>query len=256
MSFSIEKNGYNKEEVDSYIEKLNKDFNNELEEKRERVNYLKNKLDTCEEELKKFKAKDENISVAMISAVEKAKQVEETSNNMYKLKLQQLNILYNRWENLLTQAIEKYPELKNENQEIKSLVGDFRKSIDSTVQAHGLNYNNETKSNDKIKVLLNKMNKYFAERKLENQNENEETIKELNEDMKTEKQPNIKPISNINIEEGENFESIADKYLSSEEVAEQGIFKNNEEKSEFDLKEAVNPKDDLAEIMKAFDFYE
>lgn len=254
MFFNIEKNGYNKEEVDSYIKKLNKDFNIELEEKRERVNYLKNKLDSCEAELKKFKTKDENISIAMISAVEKAKQVEETSNNMYKLKLQQLNILYNRWENLLSQAIEKYPELKSEHQEIKSLVSDFRKSIDSTVQAHGLNYNKESKSNDKIKVLLNKMNKYFEERKLENQNI--ESIKELNEDMKIEKQPNIKPISNINIEEGENFESIADKYLSSEEVTEQGIFKNNEEKSEFDLKEAVNPKDDLAEIMKAFDFFE
>lgn len=253
MSFNIEKNGYNKEEVELYIDKLNKDYQNELEEKRERINFLKNKLDTCEAELKKFKTKDENISVAMISAVEKAKQVEETSNNMYKLKLQQLNILYNRWESLLTTAIEKYPNLKNENQEIKNLVSDFRKSIDSTVQAHGLNYSSDNKSNDKIKVLLNKMNKYFADRKQENQN-NEDNFKVSNDEMI--KQPNIKPISNINIEEGENFDSIADKYLSSEDVDEQGIFKSNEEKSEFDLKEAVNPKDDLAEIMKAFDFYE
>lgn len=253
MSFNIEKNGYNKEEVELYIDKLNKDYQNELEEKRERINFLKNKLDTCEAELKKFKTKDENISVAMISAVEKAKQVEETSNNMYKLKLQQLNILYNRWESLLTAAIEKYPNLKNENEEIKNLVSDFRKSIDSTVQAHGLNYSSDNKSNDKIKVLLNKMNKYFADRKQENQ-DNEDNFKVSNDEMI--KQPNIKPISNINIEEGENFDSIADKYLSSEDVDEQGIFKSNEEKSEFDLKEAVNPKDDLAEIMKAFDFYE
>ena len=78
------------------------------------------------------------------------------------------------------------------------------------------------------------------------------------------KAPLIKPIyEGDNMGKGE-FENLADKFLS-EDSEPNNAYANiitskvravpDVNESGFDLKEAINPKEDLDEIMQAFDFY-
>ena len=79
-----------------------------------------------------------------------------------------------------------------------------------------------------------------------------------------EKSTMIKPIYNSRIEKGEKYETLVDKFLT-ESADTDSVYastltsKTNPILSKgsngFDLKEAVNPKEDLEEIMKAFDFF-
>ena len=77
------------------------------------------------------------------------------------------------------------------------------------------------------------------------------------------KAPLIKPIYENNLQDNE-YENLADKFLSQddhEDTAYSNIITSKSRavpevnETGFDLKEAVNPKDDLDEIMKAFDFF-
>ena len=64
----------------------------------------------------------------------------------------------------------------------------------------------------------------------------------------------IKPVTSMTLEENDNYDNLVDKFLNTqpEEQQEKTVkFQSNG----FDLKEAINPKDDLEEIMKAFEFY-
>ena len=96
MNFTSSKNGYNKKEVDLYIDDLTAKIN-DLERNNAKIN----------DELQKYKNRDKeiqdkgnSISIALTAAVEKAKQIEKSSNNVYKLKIQQINLLYSKWEKL------------------------------------------------------------------------------------------------------------------------------------------------------------
>ena len=77
-----------------------------------------------------------------------------------------------------------------------------------------------------------------------------------------EKSAMIKPIYQSKIAEGEKYDSLLDKFLS-EDATLDSAYANKITKHEklqknetgFDLKEAINPKEDLEEIMKSFDFF-
>ena len=73
MNFSTSKNGYNKKEVDLYIQDLNYKID-ELE-----TQNLENSKELSEYRKKDKEIKDKNnsISVALTAAVEKAKQIEK-----------------------------------------------------------------------------------------------------------------------------------------------------------------------------------
>ena len=76
----------------------------------------------------------------------------------------------------------------------------------------------------------------------------------------------IKPICNTSLNDKLNDgEDLADKFLEDDSI-ENNAYANiitskvgaipEVNETGFDLKEAINPKDDLDEIMKAFDFFD
>ncbi len=268
MNFSLSKNGYNKKEVDLYILDLN-----------QHIADLENQNKTLEQKLDKYLGKDKeideknrSISIALTAAVEKARQIERSSKNVYKLKIQQLGLLYEKWEKLLSIILQKYPQIE-EVENVNKLLAEFKNNIKSTLKEDYKLYSIITpvkNDNDTIKTLLNKLNSYIQKEptrivKVER--------KQLPKDMLTsqtelsrleDKAPLIKPIY-----EGENlgkekFENLADKFLS-EDSEPNNAYANiitskvravpDANESGFDLKEAINPKEDLDEIMQAFDFY-
>ena len=71
----------------------------------------------------------------------------------------------------------------------------------------------------------------------------------------------IKPIANTKISKDENYENLVDKFLSDDDKdfennAYSKVFLAKEKNQGFDLKEAVNPTENLEDIMKSFSFYD
>ena len=267
MNFTSSKNGYNKKEVDLYI--------NDLVSK---INDLQKSNLEMDGELKKYKNKDKeiedkgkSISVALTAAVEKAKQIEKSSNNVYKLKIQQLNLLYLKWEKLLNVLLNKYPQIE-EVENVKELLDEFKNNIKTTLKEDyklcSITSPVQT-DNDTIRLLLSKLETY-------SRNEPKRIVKverkQLPKDMQNsqsefsrieDKAPLIKPIYQDSLND-ERYENLADKFLQ-EDTNENSAYANiitskikaipEVNETGFDLKEAVNPKEDLDEIMKAFDFF-
>lgn len=258
--FKTEKNGYSKSEVDSYIKKLVTDHDKEIMEYKMKNLELEKKL--LEE---KPKGAGE-FAETLASAMEKAKQIEMSWRNIYKLKIQQLDLLYNRFQTLFTEALEKYPQLENIGN-IKNVIDEFKNAVKLALQE---DFNTEITApvqtdNDTIRRLLSKMTNYGKEQedlrvvKVKRRR----NIKDGKKDVYFEEKSNIKPIADVEISKNENYDSPVEKFLNEdngEATYTKFLSKNLDNslapnESGFDLKEAVNPTEDLEEIMKAFNFY-
>ena len=267
MNFKEEKHGYNKTEVDFYVS----DLEIKLKQAQKEVDRLTNKIDEISRGQKDYQEKSQNISVALTAAVEKARQIEESSKNVYKLKIQQINLLYNRWEGFLEEMLKKYPKVETVNS-VKQMMNEFRNSIKSTLKDDfkigGVSSINS--DSDPIRVLLSRMNEHLKKAP-EIKEQKTVTIerKKLSDDLlhkqtelerMEEKAPIIKPI--YDKQTSKKYESLVDQFLRDEPVEDnyaKTIIKEaypSVNDSGFNLKEAVNPKEDLSEIMKAFDFYD
>lgn len=271
--FQISKNGYNKEEVETCVTQLRQ----ELEQKDQTISLLKKELAIYREQDREIKQKGENISIALTAAVEKAKQIEKSSQNVYNLKIQELEVLYARWERVLSELVEKYPKLDEINN-VKKLMEEFKQAIKSSIKEdfRFVNVQNiVTPATDPMRALLSKMNAYLDKQVTQSREPKTKPRirKQLPKDMQTkqselnkleEKSVMIKPIYESRKNDTLDGESLLDKFLREEAIpdsayankitAKAGIMPDANE-SGFDLKEAVNPKEDLEEIMKSFDFF-
>jgi len=268
VQFQNEKNGYKKADVDEYINNLNR----ELAQWKTRCLKAENEYFKLKNQQDEIEKNGENVTMALTAAIEKAKQIENSSKNVYKLKIQQISLLYDRWELLLNEMVNKHPNLEDSHN-IKHMLEDFKKSIENVIKqdvelAASSNY-----KNDPMRALLAKMSN-------QNQTKLPPKTKKLernlvSKDLHTgqtelgrieEKASMIKPITNLKLQKDDEYETLADKFLtedfddnlqyssflSKKDVEDEFPYPNE---SGFDLKEAVNPKDDLSEIMRSFDFY-
>lgn len=271
--FQTARNGYNKEEVTQYINSLEEQLTNS----NNKVLLLENQLNVYKSKEKEMQEKCDNISIALTAAVEKAKQIENSSKNVYNLKIEELEILYSRWESVLNELIQKYPNL-DEIDNVKQLMANFKANLKSNLK-EDFKFSNSTNSvlqeSDPMRALLGKMNSY-----LDKQVSNKKAVKtktrprkQLSQDMRQkqsklngleEKSTMIKPIFEARIEKGEKYESLLDKFLTQDSSPDSAYANKLTSKittlpeaneSGFDLKEAVNPKDSLETIMKSFDFF-
>lgn len=273
LDFQTVRNGYNKDDVQKYID----DLNEQLKQKELKIQTLENSLQMYQEKEKDIKDKRENISIALTAAVEKAKQIENSSKNVYKLKIQELEILYARWEKVLNELIQKYPNL-DEIDNVKQLLMSFKSNLKSNLK-EDFKFVNQTapvvNDSDPMRALLGKMNTYL-DKQISNKKEVKTKTrprKQLSNDMLLkrtelckleEKSTMIKPIYEARIEKGEKYESLLDKFLTQDATpdsayankltAKTGAMPTANE-SGFNLKEAVNPKESLETIMKSFDFF-
>ena len=285
-NFKIIKKGYSQLEVDSYIERLKNDYDSRLAEQKDRIFYLKDQLE------KITSSSDNELVTSLVSAVERAKLIENSSKNIYELETKKLSLLYTKMENLLKD--ENIYNDRSVKQELLLLIKDCRKSLENNISMQDQNLRESTMG-DPVKRLLSKMigfNKIATDRLPqekevveEKQINNKPTIKIVPTSEEIRRDSNVNSVkvsqpkkvepkekvqnntpnefnkflsedSNLN---GANFENIMfqnkkkksnSSYVLGEDL---GDYAPNE--SGFDLKEAINPKEDLDEIMKAFDFF-
>lgn len=254
MEFSLDKNGYNKSEVDDYIKKLMSSYESKLAAQRERINELDEENEELVEKLKKYTAKESSISNALMVAVDKAKQIEENSKRLYELEIQRLRLLFNKYKEILDDFIEQSPT-SEQTSSLRNIIAEFKSSLSDSLN---VNLKDKTSAYDPMRLLLNKVNTYIAKR---NERELLERVGKANKfdgsdlfvphDSATQ----IKPIVNMNLDKDDKFDNLVDKFLETEDDVEKSALAKRiiNETSGFDLKEAVNPTEDLEDIMKFFD---
>ena len=71
-NFEIVKKGYNTLDVDNYINTIKSNYELKIGEYRVTISDLNSKIEFLENELKKYKEKEETVSKSIIKAVEKA----------------------------------------------------------------------------------------------------------------------------------------------------------------------------------------
>lgn len=197
---------YTEEQVQKLINERCTALSNKLDEQRATIDRQSATIAQISNEINEYKSKDSTISMAIISAVEKAQQIESTSKKLYQMEIERIRLLYLKMENVLKQLYTRYPELKKNSEvnDIMDKVGLVLNNNISPVSSQPLmKYAMSSATvEDPIKKLLNKIT----------------TIFDKNDDQKVTLKR--KPIP--------------------------------ESSSGFDLKEALNPTEQLSDIMKAF----
>jgi len=271
--FNLDKKGYNIKEVDDYIIMQQIETDRLLKEKQARINELREENFNMLRELNVLKQREESVSKALIASTEKAKEIEDKARLEYNLELKNLDEFYKKWDNFFNELLLRYPKMKDFD--TKEVLANIKTEINEILNGT-FQVNKTEKKNDSFKSLIDKLhahskNKQKASLKI-NKHVKKETVinseNELEYQAETNKLNNIKPITNLTIstEEEDEFENLVDKFLHSDNKISKGyknsILNSNKKKiiktypkpneSGFDLEEALNPTEDLINIMKGF----
>lgn len=238
--FANEYNGYSKAEVDKYIASLKAEHEGKLMEEKLKVLESENKL----LDFKKKSLDLENREKNIMSALDAFKRYQdEGSRNITALRLEQLHMIYQQFLLLIKELALQYDGIEN-NQSLNKLKDALRTIVENVeVEQENLTSKANTE-NDSMRMLLNKMQGY---------KKSQDNPKEIKINRADKNQ--IRPVTNMKLEENDNYSTLADKFLATAPVEEPKSKSAQIQSSGFDLKEALNPKDDLAQIMKAFDFF-
>lgn len=112
-NFSEERKGYKKKEVDAYISKIKYDYEIKLTEQTDRIFKLVEENKKKDALLEEYKSKDNNISKALVKAVETSSEMEETAEMNYAGEMNSIRIFHKKLEKYLELLRKKYPLDKN-----------------------------------------------------------------------------------------------------------------------------------------------
>lgn len=278
VKFKVEKKGYSIKEVDNYILELLVENERLLQEKTLRIDELRQENFKLLKQLENFKKNENNISKTLIYAQNKAEEIEQKSKQKLKTELKNLDDFYEKWQTFFDELLKKYPLLEFDTKNIlNSLKNDINNLIKNEFHIEKIPSKN---SGNAFENLLDKLKSHKSPNaKPEkvvlkvNKNANKQEIIESENEIEfmgeTNKMHNIKPITNLTLtgSEQEEFDSLLDKFLHSENRVSKGYensilnkgkkgLKSNKypepNESGFDFEQALNPTDDLLNIMKGF----
>ena len=237
--FDIQENGYDKKSVDEYISKLKNEIMQQklsILEREQRYLDYKEKSDELEN-------REKNLYKAVKALQDAQKIREEGTKTLYTLRLEQISLLYKKAENLINNIYMRHPEIEGDSI-VKGLFLDFQNSLDNTKKGDAFPNVMGTpisSENDSMRILLSKMQDYRMIK-----DKPREVRFERNQ---TETKLQIKPVC------AESKMTDVDDFLNAQPDENRYFKKVELDTSGFNLEEAVNPKDDLETIMKAFDFF-
>lgn len=191
----------------------NNNLKDEIAILKAKIEEQKDNINKLNEQIKAYQAKEQSISSAIIFAVERSNQLENSRRKLYELDLQRSRLLYMRLEQVLNSLYEKYPELKKDSK-LKSMSEKFKNAVYSNNKnetSAEANYNKE----DPIRKLLDNVVKYIDAKK----------------EVKVIKRKTSLPSSVGDIE---------------------NIYASTPSSSGFDINEALNPTENLEDILKSF----
>ncbi len=105
MSFDVKRKGYCKEQVDAYIQGLV----SSSAQKDERIAELTTQVSALKEELSKLEGKRELIVKAIYSAISKAEQIEQLTKTKFDTEMARLKAFHEKWTAYYDKLLKKYP---------------------------------------------------------------------------------------------------------------------------------------------------
>lgn len=210
--FKSEFNGYDRDEVDQYIAKLK----TEIMEQKLAILESEKKCFDAQKHREEVEAKEKNILKAIQVFEDVRKVQEDGSKSIYALKIEQMRLVYRKFEDVVKKIYLLHPELEHDKA-LSSILSDLDESLTmaKNENAGDILTMPVNSHNDTMRALLGKMQEY----------------RKSSENLKADSPKEVR-IARISVKkEDSNVEN------------------------GFDLKEAVNPKIGLDEIMKAFNFY-
>lgn len=260
-NFDINKKGYDTEQVDNFINKLSLKYEEKLSEQKDRVFSLKNELNVMQERLDAYKDKDKQISQALIFAVEKAEQIENNASKLYDLEIKRIRLLYKQWEELLNKLNED-----NISAGVRKDLNTFGNTIDEVLAQNNrisggvIKKDLHKNSDNYIRNLLNRMD-YAINSKPKTQS-SKTVLSKMSSETEKENDRMINLSGKLDRIKVKGVGNMAENYLNSEEesptIFSRNITRSNPSentKSGFNMDDILAPKEDLDEIMKAFDFF-
>ena len=231
--FKVQKNGYDKNEVETYIESMKKDYEKILAEQKERISNLKQDLEKNNAELNKYIEKNDNISDALVVAVETAKQIENSSKNIYELEIKRIRALYSKWENFLNELLDAYPSLK-EKFDTRALLKIFSDGIDNVIKQNSTTIQETPSGAMGLRNLINRMSKINSRQ--ESKESYATKVKEMvirDDDELDEKYSSIGTLIQPSVKK-QNINNYDDSYLSIHDYNT-----NREEQNELEQKKEI-----------------
>ena len=248
MNFKEQFNGYNKQEVDAYIERLKASYESKL---------MDEKLKTLESERRLLNFKNQHTELAhkeksileALDVLEKAKKFqEEGTRSFYSLVFDKLKLLVHELD-MRFPNMRRNTEYNKILQELYSLITDYK---DKFIPENYIN-SPINSSNDSMRLLLNKMQEYKAPKK--EVKEVKEVKVNTNNISDTTKYTNFYKRNSFVFKPKETSQRSTnmDKVINERILPNETKYPKSE--SGFSFEEALHPKVGLEEIMKAFDFY-
>jgi hypothetical protein len=166
--------GLRPEEVNQRFEKQESYYQNLLCEQKQVIDELKLSLKTAENQLFIYKCKEDDIAKALISATEKAEEMEIDLKLQYAMEIERLKIFQAKWTNAYDELKEKYHFEKDSctmealvadtSRELQRLLHkDFGIALSTVVSAPEAQFKSELdrlSSNDKeLSFLINELKK-------------------------------------------------------------------------------------------------
>ncbi len=284
-NFDIERKGYNKKEVDKYLFELSSKYEQQIEKLNQDKMQIQAELMQLRLELDSYKSKDDQISNALVVAVETAKEIESSAKTVYELEIKRVKVLYKKWSNILNEIRALYPNI-NKMSGISTLFNEFQEALNKILQKENeisQMPSNVSSTAEKVyaKTLLSRMwgkNANNDVKKRKNVIEPTATVKRADTaekareeyrqmDFASQQKPTdgegeFEKFLKSEFEDFDNFQykaSHKDADISPEkkskylDALEQSLSKSQSaDDNQFDMLEALKPKEDLKDIMKSF----
>ena len=182
---------------------------------RSMVEQQRESIRNLSKEIKMHENKEQSISSAILFAVERSNQWDNSMRKLYELGIQRSRLLYAKMERVLNELYAKYPALKKESK-LTDMADKFKHIASGNDVTYSFENEAKNKSTeDPIKKLLNNIISYIDDKKDTKVLQRKATV------------PNA-------------MDSLTKEYASTPS------------KSGFNINEALNPTEDLEDILKSF----
>ncbi len=131
--FSLEKNGYCKKEVDSFLLKQKAELNSTISDLRAQNIELKAEIEELSAELKNYRLKEDSIKDAMILTAKKTKELEEQSVREYRLECEKVKKLFYKWSDTIEMVRKKYGLINTEELNTRKFYLDIENLFDNNL---------------------------------------------------------------------------------------------------------------------------
>lgn len=264
--FDLVKNGYDKGQVDAFIDKLTIKYEEKLSEQKDRLYTLKNEVSLLKDRVDTYTEKDKQISKALIYAVENAEKIENNATNLFDMEVKRIKLLYAEWEALSKEMLDiaPNPSLKRKIAAFNKDLGEIIASSKDSGQNKSIKSNLKKNSDSYIKNLLNQMD--YVVNKKDTKAIQKQTLDKMTA-AHSKESARVRNVKQKNM----HIPSKMEEYLKSDEEVQTAYSKNivrskyrsrggnlvyEPNETGFDIQEALNIKEDLAVVMQGFDFFD